>query len=135
MRGEVVGINSAIATLGAGGQSGSIGLGFSIPVDQARAIATQLADSGTATHARLGVSVQDAEDGAGIGTVEDGSAAAEAGLQPGDVIIAVGDRAVDSADSLIAAIRSYRPGDEVTLTYRRGGGESTATATLDSDAS
>jgi putative serine protease PepD len=135
LRGEVVGINSAIATLGAGGQSGSIGLGFSIPVDQARAIATQLIDTGTATHAQLGVSVQDAPEGAGIAVVGDGSAAAQGGLQQGDVITKVGDRVVDGADSLIAAIRSHRPGDEVTLTYRRGDQDSTVTVTLDSDAS
>jgi putative serine protease PepD len=135
LRGEVVGINSAIATLGAGGQSGSIGLGFSIPIDQARAIAQQLIDTGTATHARLGVSVQDAEDGAAVAVIGDGSAAAEAGLQPGDVITKVGDRVVDGADSLIAAIRSHRPGDDVTLTYRRGSEDSAVTVTLDSDAS
>jgi putative serine protease PepD len=135
LRGEVVGINSAIATLGAGGQSGSIGLGFSIPIDQARAIATQLIDTGTATHAQLGVSVQDTADGAGIAVVGEGSAAAASGLQAGDVITKVGDRVTDSADALIAAIRSHRPGDEVTLTYRRGGEESTVTVTLDSDAS
>jgi putative serine protease PepD len=135
LRGEVVGINSAIATLGAGGQSGSIGLGFSIPIDQARAIATPLIDTGTATHAQLGVSVQDTADGAGIAVVGEGSAAAASGLQAGDVITKVGDRVTDSADALIAAVRSYRPGDEVTLTYRRGGEESTVTVTLDSDAS
>jgi putative serine protease PepD len=134
LRGEVVGINSAIATLGAGGQSGSIGLGFSIPVDQARAIATELIDSGTATHALLGVSVQDTPDGAGIAVIADGSAAADAGLREGDVITKVGDRPVDGADSLIAAIRSHRPGDAVTLTFERGGEESTVTVTLGSDA-
>ncbi len=52
----------------------------------------------------------------------------------GDVITRVGDRTVDSADALIAAIRSHRPGDEVTLTYLRDGQESTATVTLGSDA-
>jgi putative serine protease PepD len=134
LRGEVVGINSAIATLGAGGQSGSIGLGFSIPVDQARAIAQQLIDSGTATHARLGVSVQDSTDGAVVAQIASGSAATEAGLQVGDVLTKVDDRVVEGADSLIAAIRSYRPGDEVVLTYRRGSDESTVTVTLGSDA-
>jgi putative serine protease PepD len=134
LRGEVVGINSAIATLGGGAQSGSIGLGFSIPIDQARAIATELVDSGTATHAQLGVSVQDSEKGAGVAAVSGGSAAETAGLEVGDVITTVGDRRVDGADSLIAAIRSHRPGDEVSLTYLRGGAESTVTVTLGSDA-
>ena len=61
LAGQVVGINSAIASLGGGGgQSGSIGVGFSIPIDQARWIAKQLIASGHATHAQLGVSVRDA---------------------------------------------------------------------------
>ena len=77
LRGEVVGINSAIASLGAsaGGQSGSIGLGFSIPIDQARAIAQELIDTGSATHAQLGVSVQDAS-AAGSPAFSDGAAVA-----------------------------------------------------------
>ena len=144
LKGEVVGINSAIASLGssAGGQSGSIGLGFSIPIDQARAIAQQLIDTGSATHAQLGVSVRDAassssqsfSDGAAVAAVTSGGAAAKAGLQSGDVITKVGDRAVDSADALIAAIRSHRPGDKVVLTVVRGGSTKTVTATLGSDA-
>jgi putative serine protease PepD len=137
LRGEVVGINSAIATLGStGGQSGSIGLGFSIPIDQAKAIARELVDTGTATHAQLGVSVQDAQSGgAAVAVVSDGSAAQQLGLREGDVITKVGDRQVDDADSLIAAIRSHRPGDEVTLTFTRDGSQDTVTATLGSDAS
>ncbi len=84
LRGEVVGINSAIATLGAtGGQSGSIGLGFSIPIDQAKAIAEQLVDAGTASHAQLGVSVQDSAgdvSATGVAEISSGSAAEKAGL-------------------------------------------------------
>jgi putative serine protease PepD len=145
MNGEVVGINSAIASLGAsaGGQSGSIGLGFSIPIDQARTIARELVDTGSATHAQLGVSVRDAStngsstfsDGAAVAAVSAGGAAEKAGLAAGDVITKVGDRAVDSADALIAAIRSQRPGDKVVLTYTHNGKEATAQVTLGSDAS
>jgi putative serine protease PepD len=140
LSGEVVGINSAIATLGStGSQSGSIGLGFSIPIDQAKAIARELVDTGTATHAQLGVSVQDAQSGNGGGAtvalVSDGSAAQQVGLREGDVITKVGSRQVEDADSLIAAIRSYRPGAKVTFTYVRGGSTDTVTATLGSDAS
>ena len=72
-------------------------------------------------------------DGAVVGDVTDGSAAQEAGLEPGDVITRVDDQEITSADSLIATIRSYRPGDEVTLTFQRGDEEQTATATLESD--
>ena len=141
LRGEVVGINSAIASLGSGsGQAGSIGLGFSIPVDQARSIAQQLIDTGTASHAQLGVSVGDTQggidgiDGARIASISPGGSASDAGLQPDDVITAVGDQAVDGADSLIATIRSHRPGDEVAVTYRRGGEEFTVSVALGSDA-
>ena len=135
MRGEVVGINSAIATLGGGGgQSGSIGLGFSIPITQARAVAEQLIESGSAVHAQLGVSVGDvAGGGAAIAMVQPNGSAADAGLEVGDVVTKVEDRDIDSADALIAAVRSHRPGDEVTLTYQRDGDTRTATVTLGSD--
>ncbi len=140
--GEVVGINSAIATLGAssGAQTGSIGLGFSIPIDQARRIATQLVEKGSATHAQLGVSVGDSAAGSGfstgaqVGQVTSGGAAEAAGIRAGDVLTKVGDRPVDSADALIAAIRSHQPGDEVVLTYLRSGSTDTVTTTLGSDA-
>ncbi|MCY7372239.1 MAG: trypsin-like peptidase domain-containing protein, partial [Spirochaetaceae bacterium] len=141
LRGEVVGINSAIASLGSGsGQAGSIGLGFSIPIDQARSIARQLIDTGRATHAQLGVSVGDTQGGidrihgARIASISPGGSASDAGLRPDDVITAVGDQAVDGADSLIATIRSHRPGDEVAVNYRRGGEESTVSVALGSDA-
>jgi putative serine protease PepD len=143
LQGEVVGINSAIASLGAsaGSQSGSIGLGFSIPIDQARMVAKQLIDTGSATHAQLGVSVRDAStsgsstfsDGAAVAAVTAGGAAEKAGLAAGDVITKVGDRSVDSADALIAAIRSHQPGDSVVLTYTHNGTETTGKATLGSD--
>jgi putative serine protease PepD len=144
LRGEVVGINSAIASLGAsaGAQSGSIGLGFSIPIDQARIVAQQLIKTGTAVHAQLGVSVRDTSttgsstfsNGAAVADVTAGGAAEKAGLRQGDVITKVGSRTVDSADALIAAIRSHRPGDKVVLTYLRNGTSSTSQVTLGSDA-
>jgi putative serine protease PepD len=143
LSGQVVGINSAIASLGStgGGQSGSIGVGFAIPIDQARRIANQLIDSGKATHAQLGVSVRDAvaadqsgTAGALIASVTDGGAAATGGLRSGDVVTKVGARQIDGADALIAAIRSHRPGDKVTLTYQRNGDARTATVTLGDDA-
>jgi putative serine protease PepD len=146
MDGRVVGINTAIASLGpaVGGQSGSIGLGFAIPIDQARPIAAQLAAGKAATHALLGVSVSDVTDrqgpsGAGVMRVESGSAAEAAGLARGDVITAVDGRTIDSADALIAEIRSPRPGDSVKVTYVRGAGAdsqgstTTKTVTLGTD--
>jgi len=159
LAGRVVGINSSIRTTGSStpfGQSsegGSIGLGFAIPIDEIMPIVEQMAAGEAPTHARLGISVSDVgvgtgrdgsgsastdgalvTDGAQVRTVGDGSTAGEAGLQEGDVITGIDDTAITSADSLVATIRSYRPGDEVTVTYERDGEEQTTTLVLDSDA-
>jgi putative serine protease PepD len=143
MDGNVVGINSSIRTASNGsGEAGSIGLGFAIPIDSVLPIVEQMADGETPTHAKLGVSVQDVSaangaevtEGARIGEISAGSAAGSAGLETGDVITKVDDLVITGADSLVATIRSYRPGDEVTVTYERGGKSDTTTLTLDSDA-
>jgi putative serine protease PepD len=129
MNGELVGVNSAIATLGGDSsgqsQSGSIGLGFAIPVDQAKRIADELIQTGTASHASLGVQVgSDASvDGAKIVDVTAGGAAAAAGLPSGVVVTKVDDRVINSADALVAAVRSRAPGDKVTLTYLDSAGK------------
>jgi putative serine protease PepD len=130
--GRLVGINSAIATLGgAGGQSGNIGVGFAIPVDSAKAVADQLIRGEQPTHALLGVQVSDApEVGALVESVTPGGPAADAELTAGDVITRVGDRRVDDATDLTAAVRSHRPGDEVEVTYLRNGESRSTTATL-----
>ncbi|WP_454791814.1 S1C family serine protease [Mycolicibacterium lutetiense] len=128
MNGELVGINSAIATMGGDSpqaQSGSIGLGFAIPVDQAKRIADELIQNGTASHASLGVQVSNdtTSDGAKIVEVTNGGAAAAAGLPSGVVVTKVDDRAIGSADALVAAVRSKAPGDKVTLTFLDQGGK------------
>ncbi|GAS94279.1 serine protease pepD [Mycolicibacterium canariasense] len=133
MNGELVGVNSAIATLGGDSgqsQSGSIGLGFAIPVDQAKRIADELVQNGTASHASLGVQVgNDAgADGAKIVEVTAGGAAAAAGLPSGVVVTKVNDRVISSADALVAAVRSKAPGTKITLTYLDPSGKP---ATLD----
>ena len=122
MNGELVGVNSAIATLGgesADAQSGSIGLGFAIPIDQAKRIADELIKNGSASHASLGVQVGNdaATHGAKIVEVTGGGAAAAAGLPSGVVVTKVDDRVIGSADALVAAVRSKAPGEKVTLTY------------------
>jgi len=123
MNGELVGVNSAIATLGGGesadAQSGSIGLGFAIPIDQAKRIADELIQSGTASHASLGVQVANdtSTHGAKIVEVTSDGAAAAAGLPSGVTVTKVDDRVIGSADALVAAVRSKAPGDKVTLTY------------------
>ena len=133
MSGQVVGINSAIYTPSAG----SVGLGFAIPIDQAKPIAEELIDTGQATHARIGISVGPADGetrGALIASVESGSGADEAGLAEGDVITKIDDRQVTDGESVIAAARSFRPGDTVTITFVRDGETQTAEITLGSDA-
>ena len=74
-------------------------------------------------------------EGAQVRQVTSGSTADKAGLQAGDVITKVDDHQITGSDSLVATIRSYRPGDQVTLTYQRGGNTQTVQLTLDSDAS
>ena len=126
MQGRVIGINTAIASLGVGnGQAGSIGLGFAIPIDQARRIANELARTGQATQAILGVSVPAGrpEDGAAvIQQVVPGGAAAAAGIQPGELITKVNERVIGSGDALVAAIRSHAPGSQVTITVKNAAG-------------
>jgi putative serine protease PepD len=128
MSGQLVGVNSAIATLGGDSpdaQSGSIGLGFAIPVDQAKRIADELISTGTAAHASLGVQVTNDKETPGAKVVEvvPNGAAAAAGLPGGVVVTKVDDRPVNSADGLVAAVRSKAPGDKVTLTYKDPSGD------------
>jgi putative serine protease PepD len=128
MSGQLVGVNSAIATLGGDSpdaQSGSIGLGFAIPVDQAKRIADELIKTGTAAHASLGVQVTSDKGTPGAKVVEvvPNGAAAAAGLPSGVVVTKVDDRPVNSADGLVAAVRSKAPGDKVTLTYKDPSGD------------
>ena len=138
--GQLVGINSSIATLGSSGgsQSGSIGIGFAIPVNEAKSIASQLIKDGSAKHALLGVTSRDgtATDGsakrAGATVVEvsPGTPAAEAGLRTGDTVIAVDGDRVDSTLSLVAHVRERSVGDKVTLTVLRDGKRLELNATL-----
>jgi putative serine protease PepD len=127
MNGELVGINSAIATMGGGEdvQGGSIGLGFAIPVDQAKRIADELISTGTASHASLGVQVSNdtTTKGAKIVEVTQGGAAAGAGLPNGVLITKVDDRPITGAGALVAAVRSKAPGEKVTLTYEDASGD------------
>ncbi|MFL6240366.1 MAG: S1C family serine protease [Actinomycetes bacterium] len=129
--GQVIGIDSAIASLG----SGNIGVGFAIPIDQARVIAAELISTGHATHPVLGVQIADITTGSGahevqLRAVSSGGPAAKAGLRVGDVVVTVNGTNVTSSDGLIAAIRSHKPGDQVSVTYERGGQRHTVNVTL-----
>ncbi|MFJ5175297.1 S1C family serine protease [Streptomyces griseoviridis] len=144
-QGNVIGINSAIQSTGSGGlggssQSGSIGLGFAIPINQAKYVAQQLIKTGKPVYAKIGasVSLEDSAGGAkiteqgasGSDAVEAGGPAAEAGLKPGDVITKLDDHVIDSGPTLIGEIWTHKPGDKVTITYERGGKTHTVQLTL-----
>ena len=120
MAGEVIGINTAIAGLSQ--ESGSVGLGFAIPINQAKPIAEQLVAEGSASYPAIEATITNSPDGgAAIVDVTDGGAADEAGLRPDDVIVSIDGDRITTPDQLIAAIRSHRPGDEITLGVRPGG--------------
>ncbi|WP_229802866.1 S1C family serine protease [Planobispora rosea] len=128
--GQVIGINTAIAT---NGGEGNIGVGFAIPINTAKQVAQQLIETGKVTHAFLGVSMADAIGDAGgamVQQVTEGSPAAQAGLKQGDLITKIGDTVVDGSSTVVGVIRGLKPGDKVVLTYVRDGQTHTATATL-----
>ncbi|MDQ0749684.1 putative serine protease PepD [Streptomyces africanus] len=146
-QGNVIGINSAIQSTGNGGfgtgQSGSIGLGFAIPINQAEYVAQELIKTGKPVYAKIGASVsleessggaQISKEGAGgaAAPVEPGGPAAKAGLKPGDVITKLDDRVIDSGPTLIGEIWTHQPGDKVTITYERDGKQHTVDVTLGS---
>ncbi|MEV4528053.1 trypsin-like peptidase domain-containing protein [Streptosporangium sp. NPDC049304] len=142
VNGEVIGVNSAIATLGrsVGGQSGSIGLGFAIPVNHARRVAQELITTGKAKKSRIGVAIDPTYQGVGVriatesrqGTqpVEPNGPAAQAGLKPGDVILEIDGVVLQDGNELIAMIRNRAPGEKLAVKYQRGGEEKTATVTV-----
>lgn len=146
--GAVVGINSAIATLGGagpfGGQSGNIGVGFAIPIDQASSIAKELIQTGRATHPVIGVQAETVGPDAGgapgspagarLRSIIAGGGAAKAGLRAGDLIVAVDGAPVGSVDQLVVEIRKRRVGEAVTVTFVRGGATRTVSVTLGTDA-
>ncbi|MFB8080379.1 MULTISPECIES: S1C family serine protease [unclassified Streptomyces] len=141
--GAVIGINSAIQSTGSGfgqTQAGSIGLGFAIPVNQAKNVAQQLIRTGKPVYPVIGATVNMQEQGEGATIASQGSGgtpsvtpdgpAAKAGLKAGDVITGFGGHQIDSGPSLISEIWTHKPGDQVKITYERDGKTSTATVTL-----
>ena len=125
MAGQVVGINTAVA-----GQAQNIG--FAISIDHAKTLLGQLEKGQVPAHAQLGVGIQPTTDGNGVtvANVNSGSAAAKAGLRTGDIITKVDGTAIDTPDTLGAAIAAHQPGDHVTVTYTRDGTSHTADAIL-----
>ncbi|WP_235939667.1 S1C family serine protease [Occultella kanbiaonis] len=136
--GEVIGVNTAIAT---DEQAGAIGLGFAIPSVQVRRTAEQIIETGRATYPIIGatltgdytgegVQIVPTDEADGVDPVTPGGPAEEAGLQPGDVIVAIDGEPVTTADELIVKIRSHAPGDVITLTLLEDGGEREIEVTL-----
>jgi len=142
IRGAVIGINSAIAKApGTSTQSsGNIGLGFTIPSNQARRTAEQLIRTGKAEHPVIGVLLDRDYEGEGVRVstregkgqkpVTPGGPADRAGIEPGDIILKLGDRPMSSPDELVVAIRARTPGETVTLLVRRSGKEREITVQL-----
>ncbi|MFC4147091.1 trypsin-like peptidase domain-containing protein [Micromonospora mangrovi] len=129
-RGEVIGINTAIATAGQG-SNGNIGVGFAIPSNKAKDVAQKLQRGEKISHPSLGVSVNAAEDGGAlVAAVAPGSAAEKAGLQRGDVITKFGDKPVNDSNDLVGAVQAGKVGDRVEVEYKRNGSTQTATVTL-----
>ena len=134
--GAVIGVNSAIASLGTTSQLGSIGLGFAIPINQARKTADQLIKNGVATYPVIGVSLNMnyTENGAQVSTsgrgILPGSPAQKAGLRGGDVIIEIDGKEIYSPEELIVSVRAKNVGDRVTLGFLRDGVKKTVTLTL-----
>lgn len=127
--GQVIGINSAIAT--SGSSSGNIGLGFAIPSDRVQTVAKALMNGDKVSHPALGVSVTEAEGGgAQVSLVSPNSAAAKAGLEQGDVIKSVNSKSVNDSDDLVAIIQAGKVGDSVSVTFTRNGQQQTVNATL-----
>ena len=138
---RLVGINTAVATLSQGG--GSIGLGFAIPIDLARGIASELIAGGKVTRPSLGMQVQTIPQelahatggsaGLFVAVVTPGGPADKAGLRPGDVIVEVDGEPAHSADALIVKTIQMKPGDVIDLTYEREGASHTTSLTLSAD--
>jgi putative serine protease PepD len=125
LTGAVIGVNSAIATLGVSSQAGSIGLGFAIPINQAKKTAEQLINTGSATYPIMGISVDTQFTGVGAlisnesTGITPGGPADKAGLRKGDLIVALDGSDIENSDELIVAIRSKNIGDKVKVKYKR----------------
>ena len=124
----MIGVNAQIES----DSGGNDGVGFAIPIDAVKSVASSIVAGHKVQHAYLGVKIGNAATGPGanVGTVIAGSPAEKAGLQAGDVITAVNGKSITSADDLTAAVGSHASGDKVTLTVTRNGNTRTITVTL-----
>jgi putative serine protease PepD len=125
-QGQVVGVNAQIKS----DSGGNEGVGFSIPSATVKTVASQLIANGKAVHAYLGVSIDSSAANALLAATQENTPAAKAGLKKGDVIIAVNGKSIATGDDLSRAIDAHKPGEKVSVTYKRGGSEHTVTVTL-----
>ena len=125
-QGQVIGVNAQIKS----DSGGNEGVGFASPSNTVRSIASQLISSGKVEHAYLGVSINAAASTARIAEIRPSTPAENAGLKAGDVVVEVNGNTIASGDDLTRAIDAHKPGDKITLTYKRGGSEHTVTLTL-----
>ncbi len=139
-RGEVIGVNSAIATAGGGStdqEAGNIGVGFAIPVEQVRVTADQILKTGKAQYPVIGAKVKTGGiptgDGAELDEIVAKSPAQDAGLKKGDLITHVNGQRVADGIALIVAIRTYQPGQTIEFTVERGSGSQKVKVTLDGE--
>lgn len=135
--GQVIGVNSAIASMGSLGQAGSIGLGFAIPIDVVKRIADEISRTGSSSTPVIGVQLDMAFEGPGgkVVSVTDAGPADAAGLRVDDVITRVDGQVISDPTALIVTIRSKAPGDEVSLTVLRDGETLTVPVILEAQAS
>src|SRR6266566_9365294 len=138
LKGEVIGVNSQIFSHSGGFQ----GLAFAVPIDIAMQVEDQLQKHGKVEHGRLGVAIQEVNQalaqnfglksptGALVASVEKGSAGANAGLEPGDVILKLDGREISRSGDLPPMISSLKPGSKVTLDIWRNGSPKQLTATI-----
>jgi 2-alkenal reductase len=142
LNGEVIGINTLIVRGGNGSSTVAEGLGFAIPSNTARFIAERIISQGYFARPYLGVNYQSinpsiarrydlpAQWGAYVTDVDSAGPAANAGLQPGDIIVSIGEQSIDEANSYINTLFSYQSGDQVTIKALRDGQEVTFDVTL-----
>jgi putative serine protease PepD len=136
--GKVIGVNTAIASLGNNGQeSGSIGLGFALPINRVQSVATSLISGQSVTKTVIGISMDTAYQGEGVKIATSGTApltkggpAEKAGLKPGDVIITADGKTLNTPEDLLLVVTAHAPGDKIKVTYKRGGQDQTVEVTL-----
>jgi len=136
--GKVIGMNTAIASLGNNGQeSGSIGLGFALPINRVQTVATSLIQGQSVTKTIIGISMDNRYQGEGVKIMTSGPApltkggpAEKAGLKPGDILLTADGKTLNAPEDLLLVVTSHAPGDKIKVTFKRDGKEQSVDVTL-----